>query len=200
MLEDLPDYWNMLDAQDQQGYRSLKRVVEQLSLRAPKKRSAINFHAIMGHVHAYVVQNNENDWKRSMVCGIAWLPGAIAVSTTRLRQLFGKCKGSLNGGLTSIGFKSSPMVQDAALNLARQIPLVKDAEARKWTLRVPSQGNCVWVPEMAIVCEDAELRAVGMDHSLEFDADPGDWDYPFGNGSDAELWSTDSELWSPDAV
>jgi hypothetical protein len=134
-----PRHWSLLHTDDQLAYQTLKTIVEQLTVRTSRDRAAENFQLLMRHLKDYIIRHDDNDWKRSLVCGIAWLGDAIAVSTAQLRKLTGKCKSSVNNGFESIGFIPAPMSADSAEKLTCAIPLMRDdpREARKWTVRIP---------------------------------------------------------------
>jgi hypothetical protein len=136
-----PQHWSLLHTDDQLAYMTLKVIVERLAIRTSRDRAAQNFRLLMTRLQEYIIRHDEDDWKRSLVCGIAWLGDTIAISTTQLRKLMGKCKSSVNNGFQSIGFIPAPMSADCAEQLTCAIPLMREdlRETRKWTVRTPCE-------------------------------------------------------------
>jgi hypothetical protein len=153
----MPEHWHMLDAKDQQAYRKLKRLIESLGVRTARERSPMSFRVILDQINRYIIQNNDNDWKRSAVIGMIWLGDDLAVSTTQLGKLIGKCKSSINSNLQSVGFAPEPMKSECAEALARAIPLIRSdpREARKWTLRRGSRPAATSFPQPATTSWDS---------------------------------------------
>jgi hypothetical protein len=155
----------MLGPTDKQAYRILQRYIESLALRTSRRHAPANFRLIIQRITQYAIQNNENDWKRSLVCGVVGAGDDLAVSTTQLTKLIGKCKSWINSGFQSIGFAPAPMTSECAASLARAIPLIRadPREPRKWTLRVK-------FPSMVTPCPEPEWMdastSIGTDWAI----------------------------------
>jgi hypothetical protein len=80
----LPTSWSLLDVEDRMGYCELRKFIQPLTRRASKDEIARKFHLTLTRIRQYVVRNDENDWKRSVNCGITWVGDAIATSTRQL--------------------------------------------------------------------------------------------------------------------
>jgi hypothetical protein len=136
----LPAYWELLDKADQMGYCELRKFIEPLTARASREKTAKQFRVILTEIRQYVVRNDGNDWKRSVICGIAWLADDIAISTRQLSKLIGKCKSSVNSGFQSLGYGTVPTNLEHAILLSKIFPFMMDnsIELRQWTVRAMS--------------------------------------------------------------
>ncbi|KAH0794474.1 potassium/sodium hyperpolarization-activated cyclic nucleotide-gated channel 1 [Histomonas meleagridis] len=143
---DFPSYWNLLTTSDQCGYNKLKEEIVPLSYRASKDKLKHQFQIIINKIQQYVFQHDGNDSLRSLVCGIVWISGGIAVCNRHLSKLIGKCKSSINCGLQSIGYKNSSITPKDASDLAKLFPFLMGncSEMRQWTSRVKEDEtlNC----------------------------------------------------------
>jgi hypothetical protein len=61
----------------------------------------------------------------------------IAINTRQLRLLIGKCKSSINGAMSKMGFGTAPLKSAASQALITFIPFLKGnfVEQRQWTIR-----------------------------------------------------------------
>jgi hypothetical protein len=56
-------------------------------------------------IHCFCVRNTESDWKRSVVCGVCWLPsGQIASNYKQMSHFIGSSKSAFFGGLRAMGY------------------------------------------------------------------------------------------------
>jgi hypothetical protein len=141
-----PNHWDMLAEEDRKSYLQL-----QLELTAPifsnqRSRSAAQFEVLLGKIKAYVIQGNKTDSIRAFVCGIHWIPGALAVNMRQMQVLTSKCKSSLNGSLTHLGYTRVPPSDVASTRIRALFPWIDDhiGELRSWTLRsFVSQENSI---------------------------------------------------------
>jgi hypothetical protein len=53
-------------------------------------------------IRHFVDRGDEDDWKRSLVCGVFFLPTGFAIHIQQLRILLGRCKSSINGSLQQL--------------------------------------------------------------------------------------------------
>jgi hypothetical protein len=76
---DLPAYWSILSESDKQGYLELRRVIEPLTTRGDREQLHPRFRVILSRIYMFAVRHDQNDWKRSLVSGIVWLNGLLAM-------------------------------------------------------------------------------------------------------------------------
>jgi hypothetical protein len=119
------------------GYRELRKFIQPLTRRASKDETATKFQITLARIQQYVVRNDDNDWKRSVNCGITWVGDAIAISTRQLSKLIGKCKSSINSGFRTLGYATVLTNLEHAALLTRVFPFMMDnsTELRQWTVR-----------------------------------------------------------------
>jgi hypothetical protein len=101
-----------------------------------KRRDA--FREILDAIEIFLNTNEEDKWKRSLVCGVCRLTDAIAINPARLQHLTFKCKSSINGCLKGLGYDIVVASPALSQELLRQIPVLKNdlPETRRWTIRV----------------------------------------------------------------
>jgi hypothetical protein len=133
----LPQHWDLLSSEDQIRYTSLQQELSAPSRRNRRNRSLATFGEVIGAIRQFVVRNDENDWKRAIVCGICWLDVTIGVNTRQLRLLIAKCKSSINGSFQSLGFGFVSTGSDCMAAIVQYFPVLKSnfVELRQWTLR-----------------------------------------------------------------
>ena len=132
-----PQYWKTLSYKDQQEYAKLRKALSSPACKNRRNKSIATFAEIVDTIHNYVVQGDENDNKRALVCGITWIDDGVAINTHQLRLLISKCKSSINGSFQAMGYGTIPTASDSAGQLIQQFPFLKNnfPELRQWTVR-----------------------------------------------------------------
>jgi hypothetical protein len=143
-----------------------------------------------------------------MVCGIYWLPDAIAINIHQLRSLIPKCKSSINVSLQKLGFSNSPGRTASGQTITSIFPFLKDnlSALRKWTIRektseiivresdhpVPTQpffeislDGLAWPRDESV--HEEEERSDDFGISIEGD---GPWEMPKNDELGADLYGT----------
>jgi hypothetical protein len=143
----LPGYWERLSKEDQKQYLQLRTELSSPVFSNQRGRSAAQFNGILGMIKSFVVRGNASDANRALVCGIHWLAGAIAVNIRQLQLLTSKCKSSINGSLSHLGYGTVPAREHPTSVLTATFPWMKDSysELRRWTVRQlgPPKGAVV---------------------------------------------------------
>jgi hypothetical protein len=138
---DMPEYWCLLTGEDKDKYVQLRHDLERFALRTMREHLPEQFEQIIRQILRYAVRGDDSDWKRSLVCGLAWLGvhggrGAFAISTRHLRTLVGKCKASINAGFQALGYTTTSMSPSHASTFAQVFPFMRhSSELRQWTIR-----------------------------------------------------------------
>lgn len=142
-----PQYWTLLSEKDQQDYIELRDQLFNPQYKNRRNQSNEVFKNVIDLIKRFVVKNDENDWKRSLVCGTIWLKDSIAINTHQLRLLVDKCKSSINGSFQAIGYSTIPAGTDSAKELIAKFPFMRDnfGELRQWTIR--QKSNTVSIQE-----------------------------------------------------
>jgi hypothetical protein len=133
----LPAYWDLIGDSDRAAYVTLRQTLSSSACKHCRHHSNEVNRDILNTIHAFVIRNDADDWKRALVCGICWLRGSIAINTRQLRLLVSKCKSSINAMFQNIGYVTVPTTTDYGAAIAQFFPAIKDnfAELRKWTIR-----------------------------------------------------------------
>jgi hypothetical protein len=104
-----------------------------------RNRSVDTFPQTLETIKSFVNQNDGDDWKRSVVCGVCWLnkEGTVAINIRQLRVLVSKCKSSINGSFQLLGFCLVSAGTEYSGSLGKYLPVLHDnfQELRQWTVR-----------------------------------------------------------------
>lgn len=145
---EMPAYWDLLNELDRDHYTRIRMAFASPVCKHRRNHSTKINGEIINTVKSFVVRNDDDDWKRALVCGICWMPDMIAVNTRQLRILLSKCKSSINALFLNLGYTTMQTNNDYATSLVRVFPNLKDnfAELRRWTPRIPITGQSIGVP------------------------------------------------------
>jgi hypothetical protein len=167
-----PNYLSLLTSDDKRGYESLREAIDPLAARTIRSLLGEKFQEIVGRIRDYAIRGDSNDWKRCLVCGVAWLDDSLAISTRQLCKLIGKCKSSINSGLQAIGYETVPLSPEHARSLVGVFPFMRDRvdEMRQWTIRGHMAGTAALTlasPKTAAVEADQEAAALFPGSEIE---------------------------------
>ena len=141
-----PEYWDILSEEDRKQYQKMQQDFSSGVLKRVRNSRAETFDEILEIIKKFCVKNDDEDWKRYLVCGVCWMDSAIAINTRQLRLLVCKCKSSINGSLQKMGYTTNMAHSESWKILFPKIPLLKDhfPELRKWTIRYkPSEAEAM---------------------------------------------------------
>lgn len=136
---ELPLFWELLNEIDRDAYVRMRIALSSPACKHRRHHSVEINGEILNSVRNFVVRGDGDDWKRALVCGICWMPDAVAVNTRQLRLLLSKCKSSINTLFQNLGYSTGQHTSsEFTSSLVRIFPLLKDnfAELRKWTPRI----------------------------------------------------------------
>ena len=159
-----PQYFDLLSESDKQEYIELRDQLFDPKYKNRRNKSHEAFKEVVQSIEKFVVRNDGNDWKRSLVCGVIWLDKSIAINTHQLRLLVDKCKSSINGSFQDLGYKTVPTGADCAKELITKFPFMRNnfAELRQWTIR---QIN----PPTTILSDDIIKEIKKKDNGIQKD-------------------------------
>lgn len=134
---DLPMFFNLLSAEDKRTYADLRTELWSLENKFKRNKRLSSLQKSIDKIHEFCIKHNSDDWKRCIVCGIAWLDEDIAINIRQLKLLVNKCKSSINGALLKMGYESSTSKNDGFKKLLEYIPYLRGNfnEQRMWTIR-----------------------------------------------------------------
>jgi hypothetical protein len=133
----LPSHWEVLSAEDQHDYIALRTQFQDMVGKTRRGESAGVFGDRLRLIRAFIERNESSKWKRSLVCGIAFMDSAIGINIRQLRILLCRCKSSINGSFQQIGYTAKPAGQALDEELRNLIPPLRSdhIELKKWTIR-----------------------------------------------------------------
>jgi hypothetical protein len=132
-----PPYFDQLSETDQQKYALLRTAISAPTCRNRRNKARSTFQDVVDWIHTFVTGAADDQWKRSLVCGICWFDNSIAINRYQFSILTSRSKSSINGLFQSLGYGTIPSGCDAAAPLLTFFPFLRDnfAELRKWTVR-----------------------------------------------------------------
>ncbi|KAK8884794.1 hypothetical protein M9Y10_043914 [Tritrichomonas musculus] len=132
-----PKYWWLLNEPDRTGYTYLRTFIKNNPESNQRNKRLTSFTDMLEIIRRYAIRGDSGDANRCLVCGILWLPGAIAINTHQLGFLMDKCKSSINGSLQILGYKETISRKTASDLVAKALLAIRDdrSELRKWTVR-----------------------------------------------------------------
>ena len=164
----LPMYWEILNENDQQQYITIRNTLSSSACKHRRHHSNEINQEIVSTLKAFIFHDEVDRWKRSLVCGICWLDGALAINTRQLRLLLTKCKSSINAMFQNIGYMTVPTNSEYAGSLSTFFPIIKDnfVELRKWTIRLMQNANASPLSKKAIAVNHNNEHTLEMSSGL----------------------------------
>ena len=145
----------LLSPADRIEYDELKKKVGSPENRYNRNKRIQTFTEIIESIRQFCIKNDDDDWKRCLVCGICWIPHStstdlsplspsevddlndnsfygwtnnhdLAINTRQLRVLIAKSKSTINGALAKMGYESVPTKGSDAEDLISAIPFLNN--------------------------------------------------------------------------
>lgn len=140
---EMPNHIQLLCARDVEEYLRLRhKYSDEMTKKSRKGERLDSFVAKLKEIRMFIEKGDNDDWKRSLVCGIIFLEKSLAINIFHFRILLGKCKSSINGSLQQLGYVAIPSGRDFGQEILMKIPLFKKdpGELKKWTIRENQSG------------------------------------------------------------
>jgi hypothetical protein len=137
-LLDAPPHFSLLSEPDRHTYLLLRDRFRADVSKSKKGERLDSFTERLKQIKRFTDRGDDDDWKRSLVCGIFFLsPNALALSIQQFRILLSRCKSSINGSLQQLGYSADPPPQQLTPDFLARIPQShRDmSDLRKWTVR-----------------------------------------------------------------
>jgi hypothetical protein len=136
-----PHNLELLSHFDKIVYTQLHQALSAPSTRDKRHRRTDDFKEILEAIELFENIDDDDRWKRCLVCGVFTFPGGIAVNIQQLKALIVRCKSSINGSLKNLGYTRIASKLEGCEPLFETIPFLKTHgnELRKWTLRYRPQ-------------------------------------------------------------
>ncbi|OHT10608.1 hypothetical protein TRFO_20011 [Tritrichomonas foetus] len=87
----------ILSADDYEHFLLLKSTLSSHICRNCRNRRIESFNEMLFAINNFVKRNNEDIWKRALMCGALWYNSYLCVNIRQLSKLLEKCKSSING-------------------------------------------------------------------------------------------------------
>lgn len=131
-MDERPVFFDILSPGEKYEYLELKKRLQSTGKRNRRNKKNESFLETLGTIKRFVVVDGVTNWKRALVCGIAWFPKGLGINTRQLKLLIKKCKSSINGTLHMLGYS----ISNSSELLDYFPPLSNNfAETRQWTYR-----------------------------------------------------------------
>jgi len=133
----VPKYFEFLDINDQETYNRMRSEFMTSEHKYNRGKRVEHFETCLLEIRKFCIRGDQNDWKRFLVCGICWCPSLLAVNTRQLRLLLDKCKSSINGALSKMGYSTTTIKGECSNELLNAIPFLRGnyVEQRQWSIR-----------------------------------------------------------------
>ena len=161
----LPNFFHLLSEYDRIQYSYLRMNLSTPLNKNQRNKRVETFADSLSAIKLFCVRGDQDDWKRCLVCGVAWLGDNVAINTRQLRLLIFKCKSSINGSLLKMGFNVTVGRTETSHEIVQQFPIIRDntSEIRQWTIRRRAEpGEQTEQP-----AEDAANEDVKIDSSFQ---------------------------------
>ena len=132
-----PPFFDILIQEDQQRYIELRASLSSEKRRYQRFRRTDSFDEILSEIKHFCIRNDDDDWKRCLVCGVCWPTGCIGINVRQLALLIDKSKSNINGVFAKMGYISDQSNLEFKRSLIECLPILKGnhLEQRFWTIR-----------------------------------------------------------------
>lgn len=160
LTNEKPRFYETLSKEDQAEYDRIRAALSSKACRNNRNKRVATFAEMLQAIKQFCIRGDGDDAKRCQVCGVAWLPQAIAINTRQLRILIDKCKSSINGSLQRMGYSALALKNEYNQDLFKEIPSLESnfTEMREWSIR---QQN-VMTPQPELPVFEHKFSSISM--------------------------------------
>ncbi|OHT14800.1 hypothetical protein TRFO_42883 [Tritrichomonas foetus] len=136
-INSLPQNWQLLNHTDLEEYLKLRLQNEEDTTKSKKGERIDTFNNRLDQIRKYIERDLENQWKRSLICGVIFLHDGVAIHIQNFKMLLARCKSSINGSFQQMGYAAIQCNPSAAQEIVQKIPYFAKypGELKKWTFR-----------------------------------------------------------------
>jgi uncharacterized coiled-coil protein SlyX len=128
---------------------------DRISLKYQRTKQSDTFLEGLTMVLSFVNQNDAEDWKRSLVCGVCQCDEIIAVNNARLQEFSCRSKSGLNELFAKLGYQTIAINRINQVQIVSKIPFLAKHydELRQWTYRVKkTEQNRILIRSVETEC------------------------------------------------
>ncbi|KAH0793426.1 potassium/sodium hyperpolarization-activated cyclic nucleotide-gated channel 1 [Histomonas meleagridis] len=135
--QNIPMFWDLINDVDKAAYLKIQNTLASSACKHRRHHSKAINNDILLTIKSFILRGDEDDWKRSLVCGIGWINDSVVINTRQLRILISKCKSSINAMFQNSGYVTVSTTNEFSSAMSQYYPAIKDnfSEIRKWTVR-----------------------------------------------------------------
>lgn len=142
-----PRFFQILSEDDCIGYNLLRSKFASHTNQNIKTRCSSDFQSNLALIKNFCVRNDEDDWKRDIVCGVCWINQYIAINNSQFSILINENKSTINNSFKKLGYSIINDRAESSRLLTQNIPFFKNniCELKEWSVRrfeaeTPSPG------------------------------------------------------------
>ncbi|OHT13923.1 hypothetical protein TRFO_15819 [Tritrichomonas foetus] len=134
---ELPEYFDLLDSSNQSQFCQLRAILASDNFRYNKSHSCNTIELILTMIKVFCLKDNEDDWKRCLVCGVIFFDKYVAINTRQLSTVLLKSKATLNAILFKAGYAPLQKSDEAYQSFQERMPYLRNhpMKFREWTVR-----------------------------------------------------------------
>ena len=138
---------DFLNKEDIDYYQKLKKTLSSHICRNCRNKRVESFNKMLITIYHFINRKKEDNWKRSLICGVCWYKNYICVNIRQMSCLLEKCKSSINGSLKRLFLVVLPNKQQSMKILIEAIPYLKNHQEilHMWSVRQHAQ-----IPQMQV--------------------------------------------------
>lgn len=177
----MPKFWGILSDSDRALYGLMRVTMASPNHKNQRNRRIETFSDSLAIIKGFSMRGDDHDWRRCLVCGVAWLPEGLAINTHQLRLLVFKCKSSINGSLQKMGYASSLGRTETTNAMIRAFPALKNntSELRQWTVRVHENESRLPSPYSPPCVKPLPTPIINTSNLKSKSQIESDWNFPF---------------------
>ena len=136
-------FFDMMKKQDQTDLLQIKEKLSSRKFRYRYNQGLDSFVVCFNYLKEFCTKGDDEDWKRSLACGLCVFGNSVGINSKRLEYFLGKSKSTINQSLKKIGFDGCPKTKENMTELVEKIPYLGQHfnECRQWTVRISTEPN-----------------------------------------------------------
>lgn len=157
------DFLFILSPADRDGYGQLRARILESNNKVTTKNRVEALEDTLDELKRFCLRGDEDDWKRCVAIGMFWIDDMFVINIRRLIYIIGKCKSSINGGVSKMGYVGSVAAVNDPIAAIKKFPGVRIEiiKQREWSVRKKEGARKGVETTTAAVAVVAELSEFG---------------------------------------